>query len=198
MKKPNAFILMGRSGCGKGTQVKLLIDYLNKNDCKCKTIHIESGSLLRDYAKGDSFAQNKCREIMNSGGLIPEFLVVGLWANKLISELTGRENIVCDGTPRKIHEAHILDSVFGFFDFDKPKVVLIDVSRDWSMERLLARKRADDTREDIESRLNWFDTEVSQALDLFRNNPNYDFIKINGEQSIEDVHKEIMTKLGYK
>jgi thymidylate kinase len=33
------------------------------------------------------------------------------------------------------------------------------------------------------------------ALDAFKRDPRYRFIHINGEQSIEDVHKDIMTAL---
>jgi len=198
MKKPSAYVFIGRSGCGKGTQVELFINYLNENDKDCKTIEVESGDLLRGYAKGESFSQNKCREIMGRGGLIPEFMVIGLWANKLMAELTGCENIVCDGAPRKINEAKVLDSAITFYDFEKPTVLFIDVSKAWSMKHLLARKRADDTEKDIENRLGWFDTDVAPVLDYYRANPTYNFLTINGEQTIDDVHKEIMQKLGYK
>ena len=198
MKKPNAFIMIGRSGCGKGTQVELLIKYLGDHDKESKTIEIESGSILRDYAKGDSFPQKRCKEIMGSGKLIPEFLMIGLWANKILLEVNGSQNIVCDGTPRRLHEAMVLNSVFDFYGFDKPAVIYVDVSREWSKQRLLARKRADDTEKDIENRLDWFETDVFPTLNYFKDNLAYNFVRVNGEQSIEEVHQEIMDKLGYK
>ncbi|MFZ2038463.1 MAG: nucleoside monophosphate kinase [Minisyncoccia bacterium] len=196
MKKPNAFIFIGRSGCGKGTQVELFINSLNEDSENCRTVEVESGDLLRGFAKGNSFSQTKCREIMSRGGLIPEFMVIGLWANKLTTDLTGCENIVCDGAPRKINEAKVLDSAVKFYEFEKPVVLFIEVSRDWSKKRLLARKRADDTEQDIENRLDWFDSDVAPVLEYYKSNPTYNYLTINGEQSIEDVHKEIMEKLG--
>jgi adenylate kinase family enzyme len=63
-------------------------------------------------------------------------------------------------------------------------------------KRLLARGRADDTPEDINSRLAWYETDVAPSVDFYRNNPNYNFCDVNGDQSVEDVFEDIKKQLG--
>lgn len=194
-QKPKAYIFIGRSGCGKGTQADLLMKYLCEQNLACKTLHIESGALLREFVKGSSYSQKKCKEILDKGGLMPEFLVVGLWSNYLLNTLETGENIVFDGCPRKLHEAVTLDSALKFYKLDRTNVIFMNVSRDWSKARLNARKRADDTEEDIENRLNWFETEVMPTINYYKNNKDYNFYDINGEQTIEKVHEDIIKAL---
>jgi adenylate kinase family enzyme len=83
-----------------------------------------------------------------------------------------------------------------FYGRIKPFVISMDVSRDWAKDKLLARERGDDKTDQIEKRLDWFEKNVKPAMDYFKNNEFYNFININGEQSIEDVNNEIMSKCG--
>ncbi|MEI7480158.1 MAG: nucleoside monophosphate kinase [bacterium] len=191
-----AYIFIGRSGCGKGTQANLFIQHLCEHDHLCHTVHVESGAILREYVKSEGYAQKLCKDILDKGGLMPEFAIVGLWSNYLLNNIKEGDNVVFDGTPRKLHEAIILDSSRGFFNWGKPVIVYLNVSREWSKARLVARKREDDTDQDIENRLNWFETEVMPTINYYRENPNYIFLDINGEQAIEEVQREIMTKIG--
>jgi adenylate kinase len=194
---PRAFIILGRSGCGKGTQADLLMTHLRNAEGKInKTIHIESGALLRNFAKGDNYTQQKIKLALNEGILIPESIVVALWTDYLIANFTGTENLVFDGTPRKLHEAQLLDNALQFYGVERPAVLYVNVSKEWSEKRLQGRARKDDTPEAIAKRLAWFETEVTKTIDFYRNSPYYNFIDINGEQSIEDVQTEIISKLG--
>ncbi|MDO8660180.1 MAG: hypothetical protein Q7K54_06340, partial [Candidatus Parcubacteria bacterium] len=84
-----------------------------------------------------------------------------------------------------------------FYNIEKPNIILMNVSKDLSFARMMERKRADDTPEKIQNRLDWFEKDVAPAIDFFRDKDRYNFVEINGEQTIEEVHKEIMSKLGY-
>ncbi len=191
------FIFLGRSGCGKGTQADLMIAHLCKiGDKSCKTLHVESGALLREFAKGDNYTQKKIKEVLAGGVLVPESVIVSLWTDYLIANFSGTENLVFDGTPRKLHEAQLLDNALQFYGVEKPTVIYVNVSREWSEKRLLGRARKDDTPDAIEKRLTWFETEVMKTIDFFKTNPYYNFIDVNGEQPIEDVQNEILAKLG--
>jgi adenylate kinase family enzyme len=103
-------------------------------------------------------------------------------------------HLIIDGTPRKLHEAHILDTALKFYGRPKPYVVYINVSREWAEKRLEARHREDDTKKDIKSRLDWFDTDVIPALDFYRASDDYVFLDIDGEQDIEKVHDEVLRR----
>lgn len=196
---PKAFIFIGRSGCGKGTQADLLMAHLCKaGDKLCKNLHIESGALLRDFSKGDNFTQQKIKSVLSSGVLVPESIIVALWTDFIIANFNGSENMIFDGTPRKLHEAQLLDNALRFYGVERPVVIYVHVDREWSEKRLQGRARKDDTPEAIARRLAWFETEVTQTLNFYRNDPYYNFIDINGEQPIDEVQNEILLKLDLK
>ncbi|MCC7004318.1 nucleoside monophosphate kinase [Candidatus Nomurabacteria bacterium] len=185
------FIFIGPSGCGKGTQAKLIIDYLKKND-SAPVYYLESGENFRNFIKGDSYSSKLSAEIYKKDILQPEFLAVWIWSHLLIENLKGDEHLVLDGTPRKLDEAQVLDSAMKFYDRKEVYCVFLNVSRNWSKERLLARGRMDDGKTDIEKRLDWYETDVVPAINFFRDNPKYKFVEVNGEQTIEKVHEDIV------
>jgi adenylate kinase len=191
MNKHLTLIFIGRSGCGKGTQAKLLIDELKrKGHPEDKILSIETGAFI----EADHMAAQRARQIMERGALQPSFLAVTMWSNVLIEELRPEhEHVLIDGTPRGLEEAKILDQAFLFFDRPRPIVVHMQVSREWSRERLLARKRTDDARPgDIEQRQVWFERDVMPVIAWYRTNPDYQFVEVNGEQSVEAVHQTLV------
>ncbi len=188
-----AYIFIGRSGCGKGTQANLLKDFLTKEG---KTFfNLETGNKFREFVKKDSYSSQLSKKIGEIGGLQPEFLAVLMWASSMVDQVKGDEDFILDGAPRKIAEAKTLDSALRFYEFEKPIIVFVNVSRKWSEDRLLGRGRADDDTEEIKKRLDWFDTDVQPVIDWFKSNDFYNFLDINGEQTIEEVHQEIMEKI---
>ena len=195
---PQTFILFGASGSGKGTQAQLLIDYLEENDKDRQTIYIETGQKFRDFIESEkSLTIDLTKEVMTTGGLLPEFLPIWMWSEFLIKNITGNENLILEGLSRREHEAPVLDSAMKFYKREKPNVISIEVSKKWSTERLLARGRGDDNEADIAKRLDWYYENVMRAIEYFKNDSYYNFISINGEQTIEKVHTDIMEKLGW-
>lgn len=193
--KPLTFILYGASGAGKGTQANLLIDHLKNKDIR-NVLYIETGQKFREFAQESSLTAKLTKEVMASGGLLPEFLPIWIWTEYLVRHISGDEHMILDGLSRRAHESPILDSAVRFYKRDKPFVISIEVSKEWAVERLLGRGRSDDTKVDIERRIDWYYENVLPAMEYFKNNPNYEFVTINGEQSIEDVHSEILKKTG--
>jgi adenylate kinase family enzyme len=194
--KPQAFILIGRSGCGKGTQGKLIQDYLKKIDSDRELLYIQTGAEFRNFIKETGYTQSLSKKVYDNGDLQPEFLAAAMWLNVLIREFKGNEHIIFDGTPRKFHEAGTLDSIFDFYGFDRPYVLNIVISREESVKRLLLRKRIDDIKEEIEKRLNWYESDVVPAINFYKNNKRYNYLEIDGEKSVEDINKDIISRLG--
>ena len=189
------FILIGRSGCGKGTQAELLQGALEKHGI-VQVVHITTGGGFRDFVARDTYVSELSRKINETGGLQPEFLAVWNWSNIFINTLKGNETVILDGAPRKPFEVHVLHSAIKFFGYDKPTVIYVDVSEKWAKERLLGRGRDDDKDEQgVAKRLEWFETDVLPALEEYMKDPRYKVLHINGEQTVEEVHAEIMGKL---
>jgi adenylate kinase len=193
---PKTFIFFGPSGAGKGTQARILIDHLQSVDPERKTLYIETGRRFREFMTEASFTAMKTKELIDSGGLLPEFLPIWLWSEYFVRHVSGDEHMILDGLSRRAHEAPILNSAMKFYNREKPYVIMIEVSREWAREKLLARERGDDKLEQIEKRLDWFENNVLSAVEYFKNNEFYNFITVNGEQSIVEVNKELMSKLG--
>ncbi len=193
--QPQTFIFFGRSGSGKGTQASLLKEYLEKTDPKRKALYVETGAKFREFMAKNNYSSGLVKATIDSGRLLPAFLPVWLWTDFFINNLTGAEHMVLDGLSRRVIEGPVLDSAMHFYNRESPFVIVINTSEDWARERLLARGRGDDSAPDINRRLAWYKSDVEPTLEFFKNNSYYKYIEINGEQTIEGVSKELMSKL---
>jgi adenylate kinase len=189
------FVFFGRSGCGKGTQAKLLADYLKSKGRS--VLYIETGSAFRELMKGESLTSKNVQNILKDGHLIPVFLPIWIWTDFMVKNFTGQEDMILDGVCRRKDEAEALDSALDFYGIEKPNIIVMNVSKKWSFERMMARKRADDTPEKIQNRLSWYEQDVLPSIEYFKNKSGYSFIEVNGEQSIENVQKDIIKALGF-
>lgn len=191
--QPQTYIFYGRSGSGKGTQAELLIKKLEAS--QDRVVYIETGARLREFIKEVGLTQELTSQVMNAGGLLPSFLPIWIWTHTFVRNLNGKEHLILDGLARRAYEAPILHEALKFYNRSNPVVVVINVSRAWSKERLLARGRVDDKGIDIEKRLDWYESNVLPTIDFYRNNDYYTVLDIDGEQPIEKVHADIMQAL---
>lgn len=188
---------MGRSGGGKGTQASLLKDFMEKKGYD-KTLHITTGGGFREFIKSGSYIANLAKNVNDTGDLQPEFLAVWSWANTFINTLQGGESIILDGAPRKPFEAGILHSAISFLGYRNPVVVYLDIAESGARTHIAGRGREDDKDEtDVANRMNWFETDVLPTLDVYLHDPRYTVLHINGNQTIEEVHREILEKLDF-
>lgn len=192
--EPYSFILIGRSGCGKGTQADLLSKYLEENNFG-RVLYIYTGKRLRDLVqKCDTETAKIAKSIMISGGIEPSFLSVWAWSEEFINNADKNANIIIDGSPRVLMEAKVIDEAFGFYGRKNVKPIFIETGREWSAEMLFRRGRIDDTKEAINERLNFFDKTVMPVIDYYEKESNFKLVRINGEQSVDNVHDEIIRK----
>ncbi len=193
---PQSFIFIGRSGCGKGTQAELLMKVLAEKDPATAILRTETGKELRQFIQGNTWTAKKAKEIYDEGGLMPEFVIVNMWVKPLLEKYDGHQHLIFDGTPRKVHEAGVLHSCVRFYGFTKPWVIHLDINAGESAQRLLARKRFDDNDAEIKKRLEWYEAEVVPTIEYYRDNPDYTLLDIDGARSREDIHADIVKKLG--
>ncbi len=194
MQQNHILIFIGRSGAGKGTQIKLITDKL-KSATNKNVVYVESGAHFREFVNSDSCSAEKSKQIVKDGGLQPSFLAIWIWADVLIKNVKCDEHIIFDGTPRRMSEAKILESALKFYGHEKPKVFFIDVGKDWAKEKLFGRGREDDSKESISARMDWYEKDVAETVEYIKNNPYYEFHQINGERTIEEIHKDICGRL---
>ena len=189
-------ILIGPSGCGKGTQAKLLKEYLEKNDTERETLYLQSGEKFREFIKEEGYTQDKVREVLSTGGLNPGFMAIWVWASMFIEQLKENQHLVTDGFPRRADESPLLHSAFEFYERKNPTVISFEVDDEVIVERLVhGRKRSDDTPEAVAERLRFFRKNVRLAIKYFEEHPFYTVAHIDGNQVPEEVHKDILKAL---
>lgn len=193
---PQTFIFIGRSGCGKGTQAKLLTDYLKEKDAKKRSVYyIETGAEFRKLIQGNSLSSQLSKATYEENRRQCDFLAIWMWSHMLVDNVTGEEHIIFDGAPRSALEAMVMNNALEFYS-RKANIVYINVSRVLSERRLLERGRKDDLdMKMIARRLDWFEKDVVPAIEYFRKQSGHNFIEVNGEQGLEKVHEEIVSKL---
>jgi adenylate kinase len=181
--------ILGKPGSGKGTQADLL-------EKKFPFEHISTGALLRQRVKQRDFIAKRLHEIMETGGLVPTSSVFQLWMPRLehLRRQKKFQGVVFDGSPRKLYEAQMLDELLQLYQWDKNfKVLHLVISDKEAMERLLKRGRSDDDKKDVVYRLKVYKKEVLPVISYYKKQG--EVVEINGEQSRENVHREIMRKL---
>ncbi len=193
--KKQFYIIFGRSGCGKGTQSQLLKKKLEAEGYG-NVLYVTTGAGFREFISGSSYAAQTSRDITNNGGLNPSFLAIWNWSNIFIKHLSGTETVILDGAPRRIEEVAPLQNAVSFFGYTRTTIIYLDVSEAWAMDKLVSRGREDDNElHEQERKMKWFNEDMLPCVEFYKNDPSCTYVHINGEQSVEDVHKEITEKL---
>ncbi len=194
--QPQTFVFFGIVGSGKGTQVKLLTEYLKKEDNK-ETVYAYPGAEYRKLMESGSFTATLIKDSINRGELQPDFLTDAIFTNILTAELSPEKHLIADGYPRTVKQSEVFEKAMKFFKRENIKIIYIELSKDEAMKRNLLRGREDDTKEGLEKRFDEYVNNVVPAMEYLKGKPGYEAFSINGEQSIENVHKDIVKALGF-
>lgn len=199
MMSEATIIFIGRSGSGKGTQIELLKKYLEEHHSETPLLHFESGQHFRNFIKSDGYTSELMRNIIAEGKLAPDFITGWLLVDTLVKEFKEGQTLILDGFPRTQTQALMLDSAIDYYHRKNVKVIHIDVSEKEVIRRMEHRGRKDDTTDEIiRQRIQWYNDNVIPTISYLRMKPIYEVIDINGEQDIEEIHREIIDRLGLR
>jgi adenylate kinase len=98
-------ILFGPPGSGKGTQAKLLREFL-------KIPHVSTGDMLRQAVRSGSALGLEVRALMEAGSLVPDATVSRLVEDRL-AEADCQAGAILDGYPRTLAQASDLEGLLG-------------------------------------------------------------------------------------
>src|SRR5688572_26572636 len=175
---PQTFVFFGIVGSGKGTQVKLLTDFLKARDGK-ETVYAYPGNEYRKFISSGSFTGSIIKDSLSEGNLQPDFLTNAIVANILISSLTPEKHLIADGYPRTILQSETFDAMVKFFRRQKVKIIYIELSKEEATKRNLLRGRADDTKEGLAKRFDEYVNNVVPSMKYFVGRENYEVYEIN-------------------
>lgn len=190
------FVFFGIVGSGKGTQVKLLIDFLKAKDGK-ECIYIGTGEIFRKIVESNDEAVQMLKQLINEGKLIPDSETNKLVAEAVKSQFSPGKCLVFDGYPRTVPQSEYFMDLMKSLERKNIKVIYLELSKEEAMKRNLLRGRHDDTREVLEKRFEEYENKVIPAMNYFKDKENYQVLTMNGEQSVEDVHKDIIKALNF-
>ena len=190
------FVFFGQVGSGKGTQVKLLMDFLkNKSGKDC--VYAGTGDGFRKLLETNNYTSNLVKDSMLRGELQPDFLTTAIFTNILISSFSSEKHLFADGYPRTISQSESFDAMMKFYGREDIKIIYIELSEEEATKRNLLRGRADDTEEGLRRRFNEYKNNVLPAMNFFKEKEGYEIYTINGEQTIEEVQKDIIKALNF-
>tara|TARA_B100000678_G_C18135785_1_gene472682 strand:+ start:148 stop:744 length:597 start_codon:yes stop_codon:yes gene_type:complete len=198
MHNQKVVIFIGPQGSGKGTQAKLLKQFLLEHTPDTEVFAVETGQHFRQIMSESGYTSEKIRESINRGDLQPDWLPSWLFVNSFVADYSPGMHVIIDGIPRTVEQAKRVDEVFDYYDISEVEVVLLEVDEELSISRLLSRGRADDNRDAIKHRLEQYQSETKPVIDYFNRHQRYDVHTIDGGEHIEKVTEDIFKAIKLK
>jgi adenylate kinase len=129
-------ILLGPPGSGKGTQAQRLVE-------RYGIVQLSTGEMLRAAVAAGTPVGLQAKDIMASGGLVSDEIVVSIISDR-IEQPDAKNGFILDGFPRTVPQAEALDELLKHKHMKLDAVIELRVNE----SALLARveKRAEETR----------------------------------------------------
>ncbi len=124
-------VFLGPPGSGKGTQAVELAKNLGIPT-------ISTGETLRKEVENGSEIGLLAKSYMNSGGLVPDEVVVGIIKNRIVQKDCAN-GFILDGFPRNMNQAFVLDSMMQSLNKKIDIVFNFEVSEDVLIKRISGR-----------------------------------------------------------
>src|SRR3954467_8099307 len=184
-------ILLGPPGAGKGTQAQRLVQ-------KHGIIQLSTGEMLRQAAAAGTPVGLQAKEIMASGGLVPDEIVIGIISDRL-DQPDMNKGFILDGFPRTVPQAEALDELLKKKHIKLDAVVELRVNESALLSRVETRVaemragggevRIDDTPEVLSKRLASYRSLTEPLIHYYSERRK--LLTVDGMMTIEHVTREI-------
>lgn len=188
-------ILLGPPGSGKGTQAQLLVQ-------RYGIVQLSTGEMLRAAVAAGTPVGLKAKEIMASGGLVPDEVVVGIISDR-IDQPDARNGFILDGFPRTVPQAEALDELLKRKHLKLDAVIELRVNESALLSRVETRVaqmrergeevRLDDTPEVLTKRLASYRSQTEPLIHYYSERRKLS--TIDGMMAIDEVTRAIHRQL---
>jgi adenylate kinase len=180
-----AVIFLGPPGAGKGTQAARLAEELGFKK-------LSTGDILRDHVARGTPLGLQVKPIMERGDLVPDDLILALIREELA------DRVIFDGFPRTIPQAEALDRLLEETGTRLLGVVLVEVSEEELVRRMLKRAelegRSDDNEETIRRRLQVYREKTEPLIQYYEKTGA--LRRVDGLGTPDEVYARIRAALG--
>jgi adenylate kinase len=184
-------ILLGPPGAGKGTQAQRLVQ-------KYHIVQLSTGEMLRAAVAAQTPVGLQAKDIMASGSLVPDEIVIGIISDRL--DLPDMKNgFILDGFPRTVPQAAALDELLKKKHIKLDAVVELRVNESALLARVETRVaemrargedvRIDDTPEVLSKRLANYRSLTEPLIHYYSERRK--LLTVDGMMTIEHVTREI-------
>ena len=188
-------ILLGPPGSGKGTQAQLLLK-------RYGIVQLSTGEMLRAAVAAGTPVGLKAKEIMASGALVPDEVVVGIISDR-IDQPDARNGFILDGFPRTVPQAEALDELLRHKRLKLDAVIELRVNESALLHRVETRVaqmrergeevRLDDTPEVLTKRLANYRNQTEPLIHYYSERRKLS--TIDGMMAIDEVTRAIHRQL---
>ncbi|GAA0007412.1 adenylate kinase [Bradyrhizobium diazoefficiens] len=188
-------ILLGPPGSGKGTQAQLLVE-------RYGIVQLSTGEMLRAAVAAGTPVGLKAKEIMASGGLVPDDVVVGIISDR-IDQPDAKNGFILDGFPRTVPQAEALDELLRQKHLKLDAVIELRVNESALLSRVETRVaqmrergeevRLDDTPEVLTKRLASYRSQTEPLIHYYSERRKLS--TIDGMMAIDEVTRAVHRQL---
>jgi len=130
--KRTYLILFGAQGSGKGTQARMLQEWLG-------VPQVATGDLFRTNMGQGTELGKLARSYMDRGELVPDSVTVEMVRDRL-SQPDAAKGAIFDGFPRNLAQAEALDAMLAQWSTGIKAAVYIQLDREQLMKRIMGRR----------------------------------------------------------
>ncbi len=184
-------ILLGPPGSGKGTQAQRLVQ-------RHGIIQLSTGEMLRNAVAAETPVGLKAKDIMASGGLVPDDIVIGIISDRL-DQPDAAKGFILDGFPRTVPQAEALDELLKKKHMKLDAVIELRVNESALLQRVETRAaetrargeevRIDDTPEVLTKRLASYRQLTEPLIHYYSERRK--LATVDGMMTIEHVTRDI-------
>ncbi|WP_312168261.1 adenylate kinase [Microbacterium sp.] len=182
-------LIVGPQGSGKGTQgVRIAESY--------GIPVVSTGDIFRANIKEGTPLGQQVTAILDKGDLVPDELTSEIVRDRLAQD-DAANGFLLDGYPRNTAQVAHLEEFLAGRGESLDAVILLDVPREESIERLKLRAaeqgRSDDTDEGIAHRLDIYEKETAPILEVYGARGIVD--RIDGVGSLDEITERVFAAL---